>query len=197
MTAPATDALKETLLEALRENPQGLSEYELICLLQSTEPRHFPADLFRDSLVMFRAHFLLFHCLYGLREHLWQAQSHHLDINPLRVTLQPYRRAAAGIAHADPLRDYYCDIGNLAATTAEEVEALMSGFRQALAANERRQEALAVLGLTDPVDAAAIKHQYRRLAMQCHPDRGGDKERLQALNAAMAILQRDSIGPPK
>lgn len=197
MTAPTLEALDATLLEALRDHPQGLSEYELISHLQRTAPERFAPGLFRDSLQLFKAHFLLYHCLYRLREHLWRTQGGHLDINPLRMTLHPYRPASAAVAHADPLRDYYSDIANLEVTTAEEVERLLSGFQQALAANERRQEALETMGLTDPVDAAAIKHQYRRLAMQCHPDRGGDKERLQALNAAMAILQRDIIGPAK
>jgi len=37
-------------------------------------------------------------------------------------------------------------------------------------------------------DDDAILRQYRRLAMRHHPDRGGERARLQAINAAMAIL---------
>ncbi|NNG14653.1 MAG: DnaJ domain-containing protein, partial [Gammaproteobacteria bacterium] len=44
--------------------------------------------------------------------------------------------------------------------------------------------------LDDPVSDADIKQQYRRLAMQHHPDRGGDDATLQKINAAMNILTR-------
>ena len=48
---------------------------------------------------------------------------------------------------------------------------------------------MAVLDLRDPIDAAAIKRRYRRLAMRHHPDRGGDGQRLGETNAALAVLE--------
>ena len=53
---------------------------------------------------------------------------------------------------------------------------------------ENREEALAELGLKDPVDDKVIKKEYRRLIMQHHPDRGGDTEKLQKLNDVIKLL---------
>jgi hypothetical protein len=180
--------LRTLLAEMLGTHPGGLSEHEIIKRLGrgKDSPFHRP---FSDSLSLFRAHFLLFHALYGLREQLWRDHSGHLEISPLRVILRPYRtRETEAIAERDPLRDYYMDLRHLEDTTAEDVETLLDAFWLGLDGNERRREALAVLGLEEPVDFAAIKRRYRRLAMEHHPDRGGDKERLQAINGAMAFL---------
>ncbi len=65
---------------------------------------------------------------------------------------------------------------------------LVGAFWARLGRRERRAEALAQLGLADPVDDDTVKRAYRRLAMEHHPDRGGDKERLQAINAAARLL---------
>ncbi len=42
----------------------------------------------------------------------------------------------------------------------------------------------AVLGLTRSADAEAVRMARRRLAMELHPDHGGDAEQMQALNVA-------------
>ena len=42
----------------------------------------------------------------------------------------------------------------------------------------------------EPVGFEVIKKQHRRLAMRHHPDRGGDKESLQAINVAMETIAR-------
>ena len=56
--------------------------------------------------------------------------------------------------------------------------------------NQHRDEALAVLGLSDPVDDKTIKATFKKLVMQYHPDRGGDDLKLQELNMAMDLLKR-------
>jgi curved DNA-binding protein CbpA len=53
---------------------------------------------------------------------------------------------------------------------------------------------MATLELTEPFDAASVRTQYRRLAMRHHPDRGGDAERLQAINRAFRILLPRAAG---
>jgi DnaJ-class molecular chaperone len=88
------------------------------------------------------------------------------------------------------LRDYYLDLSNLEQTSADDVTHLLESFWTRLGANEQRAAALEALELEDPVDYPAIKQQYRRLAMQHHPDRGGDKAQLQTLNYAMAVLEK-------
>ena len=46
----------------------------------------------------------------------------------------------------------------------------------------------AVLGAAEDALPGEIERLYRRLAVQHHPDRGGDEERMKALNEAYAIL---------
>lgn len=45
-----------------------------------------------------------------------------------------------------------------------------------------------VLGVPPEADAAEIRAAYRSLALQHHPDRGGDPAHMQELNAAYAVL---------
>ncbi|HMQ12984.1 MAG TPA: J domain-containing protein, partial [Candidatus Competibacter phosphatis] len=83
----------------------------------------------------------------------------------------------------------YADLARLATMTIAEIAELLRYFHAARRRDERRRAALAVLDLRDPIDAAAIKRRYRRLAMRHHPDRGGDGQRLGEINAALAVLE--------
>merc|ERR1740121_674403 len=44
--------------------------------------------------------------------------------------------------------------------------------------------AYAILGISSDATDAEIKKAYKLVAMQCHPDKGGDKEEFQELNNA-------------
>ncbi len=190
-----SNELKAAVFEVLQTKPAGLSEYELMKTLQDSDKVELPQDAFRDNLSLFRVHFVVYHLLYQLRLELWHARRGHLEISPLRIVLLPYRtRGSQALAERDPLQDYYLDLENLADTSSEDVERMLGAFWQRLHAGDHRREALAVLELEDPVDSDAIRRQYRRLVMRHHPDRGGDKARLQALNHAMEVLAR-SPGP--
>lgn len=46
----------------------------------------------------------------------------------------------------------------------------------------------AILGVTRAASGDEIKRAYRKLASQHHPDKGGDKERFQDIQAAYAVL---------
>ena len=39
-------------------------------------------------------------------------------------------------------------------------------------------------------DFPAVKRRYHALALEHHPDRGGDGDTLREINAAMAVLQK-------
>jgi hypothetical protein len=183
--------LARTLQEILESHAEGVSEHELLRRLQGLRLPEFPPHLFKDSLALFRAHFLLFHALYRLDEELQRRRSGALRIAPLRIRLRPFADpAGAQLGRADSLRAYYLDLGNLSGVRAADVDRLLGEFWVRYCAREQRVSALAVLGLTDPVDAAAIKRRYRRLAMALHPDRGGDTTRFQALQEAMDMLGR-------
>lgn len=206
--------LKGVVLDALRRFPLGLSEYELLKFLQAAGHIQFERIALLDNLSLFQTHFVLFHTLYTLREELWQEDKQVLDISPLKIVLYSFDKKDfdekdfdetgvdeegdsantdilnAGLTEHDPLRDYYLDINNLEQTTGDEVTRLLDSFWTRLEANDQRVAALEVLELTEPVDYTTIKQQYRRLAMQHHPDRGGDKVQLQTLNVAMAVLEK-------
>jgi len=66
---------------------------------------------------------------------------------------------------------------------------MLDNFWIKVAGNEHRGEALTVMKLSHPTSYPDIKQQYRRLAMQHHPDRGGDPSQFQRLEWAMGILR--------
>lgn len=55
----------------------------------------------------------------------------------------------------------------------------------------QRQQALAVLGLPLNATPQQIKHRYRTLAKQHHPDRGGDPHQMQKIIAAYEFLMKE------
>lgn len=183
--------LKSFLRALIETSPQGLSEHALLKQLREAYPDLFPAQLFKDHLTLYRAHFLLFHLLYLLRDELLVEQAGLLQIDVLTVRCLPYGAAGTqAIADADPMAGYYLDLGNMAQTTAEEVDTLLGDFWGRYYANSQRADALAVLGLCDPVDAECIQQRYRELAMKHHPDRGGETAVFARLQQAIALLRR-------
>jgi hypothetical protein len=190
MLQEAIAALEEVVRAELQRQPRGFSEHELITALRASSCPGIPESLVGDPLLLFRTHFLLFHVLYRLRDRLRAEARGELRIGVLRIAVAPYGPGRAGIAHSDPLRDYYLDLSNLEKTTEEDVVRLLDGFWSRGRAEGDRAEALAVMDLTEPVDLETIKRRYRQLAMRYHPDRGGDTLRLQEINAAMETLSR-------
>eukprot|EP00930_Biecheleria_cincta_P082977 TRINITY_DN72616_c0_g1_i1.p1 TRINITY_DN72616_c0_g1~~TRINITY_DN72616_c0_g1_i1.p1 ORF type:complete len:1274 (-),score=294.67 TRINITY_DN72616_c0_g1_i1:108-3929(-) len=58
--------------------------------------------------------------------------------------------------------------------------------------------AYSILGVSSDATDAEIKKAYRIVAMQCHPDKGGDKEEFQELHEAYEKImeqRRGSVGP--
>ena len=179
---------EKVLVGIIENHHDGLSEYNLLELLSEKEDTEV---LYRDNLDLFKTHFLLFHTLYRLQQKLYTNKTGCLEVDALKIVINPYQETGQdALSIAEPLRDYYLDINNLETTTEEDVEALLSSFWEKYLANDHRQEALDALGLKDPVDHETIRKQYKQLAMEHHPDRGGDKERLQAINAAMNLLAK-------
>jgi len=186
--APTDEELFGAVSRGLRERPHGLSEHELLRSLHAEGYFAFLGKSPWDPHDLFCAHFLLFHVLYQLRDRAWQAREAHLEISPLSIRWLPYQDGEGALGSPDPLREYYLDISNLEGTSARDVDELLASFWVRLQNQDQRAGALSELGLSDPVDDATIKNTYRKLAMQHHPDRGGDTERLQAINAAVSVL---------
>ncbi len=182
------DEFLERVADLLQQHPAGLSEHQLLRLLQEAGYFPFLGASPWEPHALFCAHFLLFHALYRLRDRAWERREAQLEIAPLNIRWQRYRATEAALASPDSLREYYLDLSNLEQTSARDVERLLASFWVRFQRQDQRAGALDQLGLSDPVDDATIKRTYRQLAMRHHPDRGGDTARLQALNAAVRVL---------
>ncbi|MDG4554989.1 MAG: DNA-J related domain-containing protein [Candidatus Competibacter sp.] len=193
----AVAALEARLLDLLAAHPAGLSEHELLKRLREDDPL-FAGFSAREPLSLFRGHYLLFHALYRLRERLTRERRGRLRVDPLGIVLEPEPLSCGegGTALAAGEPDFarcYANLDRLATATVAEASELLRSFHAARRRDGRRRVALAVLDLRDPVDAAAIKRQYRRLAMRHHPDRGGDGRRFGEINAALAVLEEGLV----
>jgi hypothetical protein len=171
----------------LERNPGGISEYDLMQALK--EQGYFD---FLSSPAMpheiFRAHFILFHALYLMRDQFYESKTGALRIEALNIQLLPYQTGKQNLQDADNLRTFYLDLKNLHETSEDDVYEMLASFWKKYQGVESRESALAELGLQDPVKDKVIKQSYRRLAMQYHPDRGGDNEKLQKINDAIKLL---------
>lgn len=188
---PALD-LAEQIRLLLEEAAEGYSEYQLLQTLRERHCTHLPALPLSDRLVLFRSHFLLFNALYRLREQLHARASHHLQIDPLRIRLQPYAAGEQALCEQDPLRGYYLDMNQLRDTDEAEVTRLLASFWTRMQGGDEKRAALELFELNGDVAVSMvqIKLRYRQLVAQHHPDRGGNAERLKSINLAMEILQR-------
>lgn len=184
------EEITQQVLKLLQQTSEGVSEYEFIKTLQKQEIVGFPDVPLSDLLALFKMHYLLHHVLYRLRQQLWQQQQAHLLIDPLATRLLPYQAQQSGIGEYDALSNYYDDLSHIETVKVEEVADLLAQFWQRVNAKDERQDALRVLSLEEPVNYATIKHRYRQLVQQHHPDKGGDKEMLQTLNHALSVLEQ-------
>lgn len=166
----------------------GIREYDLIQILKEQGYFDFLGDSPYDAHQIFQAHFMLYHALYKLRDRMLQQQQSDIEISALHISLRPYASGDNSLSQDDKLRRYYLDLANLTDTSEEDVLELIGSFWSRLGRIDGREDALATLGLEDPVDNATIRKTYRRLAMEHHPDRGGDNETFQHISAAASLL---------
>jgi hypothetical protein len=184
------EGIHAVLGEILDAHPAGLTEHELLKKLAEHEVSLFGEEYFNSPLGLFQRHFLLFHCLYLLRDKLRAAQRSDLEIHCLGIRYMPYRSVSYDHpALLDPLAGYYLELDNLTNTDEQEVLRLLNDFWQKFSGDEQRDKALDVMGLAHPSSYPEIRQQYRRLAMLCHPERGGGLAQFQRLEWAMGILR--------
>ncbi|MGP4842675.1 DNA-J related domain-containing protein [Marinobacter sp. 1Y8] len=187
--------LSEAIEAILRESPEGLSELQLIRTLQSPPWALLDSVDFSDPAMLYPVHFLVFHCLYRLRDEL-SVQGEQLTISPLRITLGPSRTVAGrGMPDApDALRLFYLDLSQYdlsGLTVRRMVDDFWKGVRRPLTGEGDITEAARALGFDAvPDDFSVIKKAYRKQAMRAHPDRGGCNQDVQVLNQAFACLRQ-------
>lgn len=182
-----SEAFKLALQVELDNHPNGIGEYDLMTNLKSQGYFDF---LSQPALPheLFQAHFFLFHSLYLLSNNFFEEKSYLLNIHTLNIQLLPYQDGVNALQEDNKLKAYYLDFNNLENATEEDIYDMLASFWNKYNKFENREEALAELGLKDPVDDKIIKQEYRRLTMQHHPDRGGDNEKIQQLNNAIKSL---------
>ena len=184
--------LHDAIIPILQSHPQGIKEYDLIKKLLALDAALLPDPEFSDTYTTFRLHFILYHALYKLRTELLEQKQGILIIELVNIQLLPFQSNEENkrLSEQDKVGEYYLDIENLDKTTAQEVNNMLESFWQKFTAFDQREIALKALELSDPVDFRTIKTNFKRLTMIHHPDRGGNKERFQEINAAMSVLTR-------
>ncbi|NOX42234.1 MAG: DnaJ domain-containing protein, partial [Gammaproteobacteria bacterium] len=187
-----------TLLPIIREiietQPSGISEYDLMVKLQKNE-----AMIFNDidpGLVLFRKHFLIMHTLYQMQTVFFN-EGWYLSISPLAICLEPLQESGLTDLPAEraesKIRDYYLDWNNFEVTEGADVDKLLAGFWEHFLAVDKRMEALQTLELPADAVLSTVKHTYRRLAREYHPDKGGDAARFREIREAYETLLRSGL----
>ena len=183
-------AFEVAIEDILSLEEDGISEYELMRWLGREGHESYKQSFLQDNLALFRAHFILFHALYRLRDRLWEDASGFLEISAVKIIRHPYQATEDGLQPLDDLREYYLDIRNLTDTTETDVDDMLRSFWEKYLTADDRVEALKTLELQEPVGYAEIKERYRERALEHHPDRGGSEETIKEINHAMSVLER-------
>ncbi|CCK75812.1 MAG: hypothetical protein KBT75_15755 [Oleispira antarctica] len=191
----------------LAETPEGFTEHQLLKRLQQPPHAFFAADALHNPLLLFQSHFLLFHCLYLLRNR-WQ-QNHHakLEISAINIKktvidapatmtnsiAEGYSEKDTSLRHADPLAQYYLDWSHFSSTSSDDVDELLTSFWKKVwvpQPQEDIQQALIIMELEALVPLPQLKQQYRRLAQRFHPDKGGESDHFKKICQAFHQLRQ-------
>tara|TARA_R110000764_G_scaffold9539_2_gene30523 strand:- start:1643 stop:2221 length:579 start_codon:yes stop_codon:yes gene_type:complete len=182
------------ILVILKNHPNGMSEFDILKALKERLPEF--SQLAEDNnLLLFRQHFLIMNALYQLQSSLWQEDNLTLHISAMRIHLV----SATQIKRSDStilsdsvdakLAAYYLDWEEYEKTGIDEVSHLLNSFYKGISLSGDRESALKTLQIqsTNPTKTV-IKQQYRKLAQQHHPDRGGDQDLFIDLRQAYEYL---------
>lgn len=199
VTEPLQHAISDIVLGRLTP----MTEFELIRTLQQPPYELLSERALQGNLDLFQTHFLVFHCLYRLRQD-WQASGlGYLRIEPLAIQLltldeTPSNSDATGysLMQSDPLASYYLDLENLASTGEHDVAQLLDSFWRhlttppAVKADQRSQALLVMDFEAMPDNLNQLKRQFRRLLHAHHPDKGGATADVQNLQWAYQVLRQ-------
>ncbi len=192
--------LNETLTTFRPAFELGISEYELICTLKSPPYSIFDENALSDSLMMFQTHFVLFHCLYQLRNRWREQKIGELVIGLTTITLNPILESSINIETEDSLANYYLDWSNLGCSNKNDIEALLDSFWQKMAGAElnanmslselKRVCIVMEIESLEDITLLELKQQYRKLQHKNHPDKGGSIKVSQSVLQAYSQLRK-------
>lgn len=190
----ASIQILKAALEELLNKQSRWTEYELIQALKAEPYVIFDEQALSDTQALFETHFILFHCLYLIREE-WHKHT-ELEIYTLEIKAKPRTTDLDNAAHVnalqaqDPLASYYLDWSNFTETTQQNVEQLLNDFWSRMTGSTRKRQSMALdeawqqLELAPTSDMGEVKRQYRKRVHQCHPDKGGSVSEMQAIQVA-------------
>lgn len=180
-------SFNQIILDYLFEQESPIGEYQLLQHIDTQLPEFF--DSLGTSPTLYKKHFLLFNTLYEIDGELTK-RNLRLIISPLDIRVVPTTEARAEISETDGLRHFYQDIGNLELSEQEVME-MQKLFWQKYLALDKKSEALEILGLVDEkvINLDKVKKQYKKLAQQHHPDKGGDEALFLKISEAFEQLK--------
>lgn len=183
--------LKQPVLELINLH-ESLTEHELISYLQSPPYELIEKDTFKHSDTLFCTHFLIRHLLYKIQDDWCKQQTASLHIDTKHIQKLPYTKSNTTHlnVHTGALNQYYLDINELLKIDSTQVEKLLNQFWSKYISYQQADSSLECLGLNAGVNLADIEHKYRKLAMQHHPDKGGDGAQFARINQAYKHLKR-------
>lgn len=182
------------ILEEVRlliaEHPQGIDEYGILTALKQHPAL---ANLGEGHLPLFQKHFLIMNALYQVQADYWDEKKAVLEITPLINKLHAQSPSAQETqlirAESQGPSEYYLNWENFNKTTEQDVLNLYKSFWEFLAKDEKREVALSTLELPADASTEEIKRQYKKLAMQHHPDKGGNSTHFIEIQAAYEVLK--------
>jgi len=182
------------ILAILKNHPAGMSEFDILKALKERLPE-FSQLADNANLLLFRQHFLIMNALYQLQSSLWQEDNLILSISAMRIhlisTVQTHLSDSTTLnASVDAkLAAYYLDWEEYEKTDIDGVSRLLNSFYKGISLNDDRDSALKTLQIqSNNPTKTVIKQQYRKLAQQHHPDRGGDQDLFIDLRQAYEYL---------
>lgn len=189
MSDPNANPLIAPLLVLLQRADGSYKVHELMAALRQQGAIPVLAD--DEQLQLFRVNFLIMNALYQLQAELYE-EGWWLVISSLDIRLEPLAdtpEASHAFAVGDNLCSYYLDWQVFWQTDRAEVEALLNRFWRAYDGEGHKAEALALFQLDEKASQEAIRRRWRELALQHHPDRGGDAERFIRIRWAWEYLR--------
>jgi hypothetical protein len=148
---------------------------------------------------LFKRNFLIMNALYQLQTELYPEQ--WLQVEAMNIQLFSVAKTAGSTQVIDtthPLREYYVEWTNYQ-VEEDEVKRLLndfwSNYRRYLGGSSAissmdRIQALKLFGLSESATAKEIRKQWRKLAMQHHPDReSGNADKFRTMCEAWNLLR--------
>jgi hypothetical protein len=191
--------LSQDIERHLLNTPQ-CTEYAIITHLQSLG--RLGKNVLSSPLSLFRCHFLIHNALYRLKYLALSHKQYNISISSMSITLNPYDTCpttntflpdTSELGPCSKLGLFYLDLTQLNQTQEQDVNNLLDQFWKKFYNPQQKNQALTTLKIHPDeqvnIDFKSIKKQYRRLVMQHHPDRGGDANKLIAIQQAMQCLE--------